>query len=245
MRSREGGRRPDELRALKLEVGAAPYAEGSCLVAMGSTRVLCAASVEEGLPRWREASGKGWVTAEYGMLPRSTHTRTSRERTSLKGRTQEIQRLIGRSLRSVTDLDVLGPRTVIVDCDVLQADGGTRTASIVGAAVALHRACRGLVEDGEIPRNPVREMVSAVSVGIVDGTVFLDLDYGEDSGAQVDMNVVATGGGRLIEVQGTAEGHPFTREEMDELMDTALAGIRSLVRAQEEALHAAPGGPDA
>lgn len=236
MRIRTDGRRPDEMRPLDLQLDAAPYAEGSCLIAVGNTRVLCTASVEEGLPRWREASGKGWVTAEYGMLPRSTHTRTSRERGSVKGRTQEIQRLVGRSLRSVTDLDVLGPRTVVVDCDVLQADGGTRTASITGAAIALHRACRHLVGEGLIDRNAVREMVSAVSVGVVDGEVLLDLDYGEDSTAQVDMNVVATEEGHLIEVQGTAEGHPFSRGEMDEMLDVALGGIELLVSAQHAAI---------
>ena len=236
MRTRSDGRRPDQMRPLDLQLDAAPYAEGSCLIAVGQTRVLCTASVEEGVPRWREASGKGWVTAEYGMLPRSTHTRTSRERGSVKGRTQEIQRLVGRSLRSVTDLDVLGPRTVVVDCDVLQADGGTRTASITGAAIALHRACRHLVGEGLIDRNAVREMVSAVSVGVVDGEVLLDLDYSEDSTAQVDMNVVATEEGQLIEVQGTAEGHPFSRGQMDEMLDLALGGIELLVSAQHGAI---------
>jgi ribonuclease PH len=170
------------------------------------------------------------------MLPRSTHTRTSRERGSVKGRTQEIQRLVGRSLRSVTDLDVLGPRTVVVDCDVLQADGGTRTASITGAAIALHQACRHLVGEGLIDRNAVREMVSAVSVGVVDGEVLLDLDYGEDSTAQVDMNVVATEEGKLIEVQGTAEGRPFSRGQMDEMLDLAIGGIELLVSAQHGAI---------
>ena len=226
----------DRLRPLSLTLDAAPYAEGYCLIAAGDTRVLCAASVEEGLPRWREAAGAGWVTAEYGMLPRSTHTRTRRERGSVKGRTQEIQRLIGRSLRSVTDLAVLGPRTVTLDCDVLQADGGTRTAAITGACVALHRACSILVERGDIERQPVRELVAAVSVGLVEGRVRLDLDYPLDVAAQVDMNVVATESARLVEVQGTAEGHPFARSELDTLLDLALGGIEELVDHQRRAL---------
>ncbi len=236
-------RAPDTLRTLTFEAGAAPYAEGSCLISAGGTRVLCAASVEEGLPRWREKSGHGWVTAEYGMLPRSTHTRTSRERGQVKGRTQEIQRLIGRSLRSVTDLPALGPRTITLDCDVLQADGGTRTASITGACVALHLACDGLVAEGLLDRNPVRELVAAVSVGIVDGEPRLDLDYPMDLAAQVDMNVVATESGRLVEVQGTAEGDPFTRDELDRLMDLALGGIERLLAEQRRAIAGArPGG---
>jgi len=226
----------DALRPLALELGAAPYAEGSCIISTGNTRVLCTASVEEGLPPWRERSGHGWVTAEYGMLPRATHTRTSRERRGAKGRTQEIQRLIGRSLRSVTDLPALGARTILVDCDVLQADGGTRTASITGAWLALAIACRGLVAEGLVARSPVDEPVAAVSVGIVDGTPMLDLDYPEDSSAQVDMNVVGTADGRLIEVQGTAEGDPFRRAELDRLVDLALEGILQLTRAQREAL---------
>jgi ribonuclease PH len=183
-----------------------------------------------------EGRRTGWVTAEYGMLPRSTHTRTSRERGKVKGRTQEIQRLIGRSLRSVTDLALLGPRTVTLDCDVLQADGGTRTASITGACVALHRALSRLVSQGEVDRHPMRDLVAAVSVGLVAGAPTLDLDYRQDFEAQVDMNVVGTGDGRLIEVQGTAEGDPFRREELDELLDLATAGIRILVAAQREAL---------
>jgi ribonuclease PH len=216
---------------------AVAYAEGSCLISTGNTRVLCSASVEEDLPDWRAASGKGWVTAEYGMLPRATHTRGSRERKGPKGRTQEIQRLIGRSLRSVTDLGALGPRTIILDCDVLQADGGTRTASITGAAVALAQACNHLVLEGEIPRNPLRELVAGVSVGILDRTPILDLDYSEDSKAQVDMNLVVTEGEKLVEVQGTAEGDPFARRELDELMDLGMEGIRSLIQAQKIALE--------
>ena len=234
--SRADGRSSGQLRALNLTLDSAPYAEGSCLISAGQTRVLCAASVQEGVPAWREKSGAGWVTAEYGMLPRSTHTRSARERGRVGGRTQEIQRLIGRSLRSVVDLIALGPRTVIVDCDVLQADGGTRTASVTGASAALWSAFDGLVNAGEMERNPMREMVAAVSVGIVDGEPLLDLDYPEDSTAQVDMNVVATEAGHFVEVQGTAEGHPFRREELDELLELAIEGILTLVRAQKAAL---------
>ena len=234
--SRNDGRSAGQLRALNLALDSAPYAEGSCLISAGQTRVLCAVSVEEGVPGWRERSGAGWVTAEYGMLPRATHTRSGRERGRLGGRTQEIQRLIGRSLRSVIDLEALGPRTVIVDCDVLQADGGTRTASITGASAALWSAFDGLVREGMIERNPMREMVAAVSVGIVDGCSVLDLDYPEDSTAQVDMNIVATEAGHFVEVQGTAEGHPFRRDELDELLELALWGIGKLIKAQKAVL---------
>jgi ribonuclease PH len=234
--SRTDGRSDGQLRTLDLTLDAVPYAEGSCLISAGQTRVLCAVSIEEGVPRWREKSGAGWVTAEYGMLPRSTHTRSGRERGRVGGRTQEIQRLIGRSLRSVVDLEALDGWTAIVDCDVLQADGGTRTASITGASTALWSAFDGLVKDGSIERNPMREMVAAVSVGIVDGQPVLDLDYPEDSSAQVDMNVVATEAGHFIEVQGTAEGNPFSREELDQLLGLAIEGIGSLVRAQKAAL---------
>ncbi|MHC4925182.1 MAG: ribonuclease PH, partial [Planctomycetota bacterium] len=192
-----------------------------------------------GVPRWREASGAGWVTAEYAMLPRATHTRTGRERTGPRGRTQEIQRLIGRSLRSVTDMELMGPLTVTVDCDVLQADGGTRTASITGACVALSLAGEWMVREGLCTRNPVRERVAAVSVGIVDGVPMLDLDYGEDSSAQVDMNVVGTQSGGLVEVQGTAEGDPFSRDELDALVDLALSGMEELLAAQAAALSEA------
>jgi ribonuclease PH len=236
MAARTGGRRADQLRPLSLELDAAPYAEGSCLVATGRTRVLCTASVTEGVPEWRERSGAGWVTAEYAMLPRATHTRTRRERDGVKGRTQEIQRLIGRSLRSVVDLRSLGPRTVTVDCDVLQADGGTRTASITGACVALTMAGAWLLDEGLVERNPVRQRVAAVSVGLVDGEPRLDLDYDEDSTAQVDMNVVATERLGLVEVQGTAEGDPFPRNDLDRLLDLALAGIEELLAAQALAL---------
>lgn len=234
--ARTGGRGTDAPRAVSIELGPAPYAEGSCLIATGETRVLCAASVTEGVPPWRERSGAGWVTAEYAMLPRATHTRTSRERTGAKGRTQEIQRLIGRSLRSVTDLKALGPWTVTVDCDVVQADGGTRTASITGAYVALALAMEWMLAEGLVERTPVLEPVAAVSVGLVDGVALLDLDYGEDSRAQVDMNVVGTRSGGLVEVQGTAEGEPFRRGQLDELLDLADAGLRTLFAAQMRAL---------
>jgi ribonuclease PH len=233
---RNSGRSPGALRPTTIELDTVPYAEGSCLISTGLTRVLCSASVQDELPEWREASGKGWVTAEYGMLPRATHTRGSRERKGPRGRTQEIQRLIGRSLRSVTDLGSLGARTIILDCDVLQADGGTRTASITGAAVALYLACARLVREGEITRNPMRELVAGVSAGLLDGTPILDLDYSEDSRAQVDMNLVATESWKLVEIQGTAEGDPFARDELTELIDLGLEGIRSLVQTQRKAL---------
>ena len=235
--TRHDGRSPGALRPTTIEIDTVSYAEGSCLIATGNTRVLCAASVEESVPDWRATSGKGWVTAEYGMLPRATHTRSSRERNGAKGRTQEIQRLIGRSLRSVTDLKILGSRSIILDCDVLQADGGTRTAAITGASVALALACRHLVSEGLVDRDPMREMVAAVSAGIFQGTAILDLDYPEDSRAQVDMNLVATESGKLVEVQGTAEGDPFSREELDEIMDLGMDGIRALVQAQKRALE--------
>jgi ribonuclease PH len=237
MAERADGRRFDENRPVSIDLDVAPYAEGSCTIATGQTRVLCTASVVPGLPPWRERSGHGWVTGEYAMLPRATHTRTGRERTGPKGRTQEIQRLIGRSLRSVTDLAAIGPYTITVDCDVLQADGGTRTAAITGACVALSLAGSWMVREGLVDRNPVRERVAAVSVGIVDGVPRLDLDYGEDVRAQVDMNVVGTETGGLVEVQGTAEGDPFRRDELDALLDLATAGIEGLLAAQARALR--------
>lgn len=236
---RSGGRTPADLRPLTIEMGWAPHAEGSCLISTGNTRVLCTASVEEGLPRWRAGGTAGWVTAEYAMLPRATHTRSGRERDGAKGRTQEIQRLIGRSLRSVMDLDALGPRTITLDCDVLQADGGTRTASVTGAWVALHEACRSLVAQGLIPAMPLVGGVAAVSVGVVNGIALLDLDYAEDSTAQVDLNLVATDTGRIIEVQGTAEGLPFERSELDQLLDLGFAGITRLVEGQRAAIRGA------
>lgn len=239
--NRSQGRRPDQLRPLVLEPHASPYAEGSCLIATGNTRVLCTASIEESLPPWRQKSGLGWVTAEYGMLPRATHTRSPRERSGAKGRTQEIQRLIGRALRSVCDLEALGPRQVTVDCDVLQADGGTRTAAITGAWVALALASRRLLAAGAVTRSFVVEGVAAVSVGLVDGAACLDLDYPEDVRAQVDMNLVATASGGLVEVQGTAEGAPFARRELDALLDLGLGGIRELLAAQARLLEKLPG----
>lgn len=240
MSTRDGGRRPDEGREITIEVGSAPYAEGSCLISTGNTRVLCAASVASGVPAWRERSGAGWVTAEYAMLPRSTHTRTGRERAGPKGRTQEIQRLIGRSLRSVTDMKALGQNTVTVDCDVLQADGGTRTAAITGAYVALSLASRWMLAEGWTERNALVEAVAAVSVGLVAGEPFLDLDYAEDFEAQVDMNVVGTQSGGLVEVQGTAEGDPFPRSDLDSLLDLATAGLETLFAAQAAALERGP-----
>lgn len=236
MADRPDGRRYDEPRPIGIETGVSPYAEGSCIISTGNTRVLCTASVVEGVPAWRERSGAGWVTGEYAMLPRATHTRSNRERNGPKGRTQEIQRLIGRSLRSVTDMSAMGLHTVTVDCDVLQADGGTRTAAITGACVALSLAGDWMVSEGMVDRNPVRERVAAVSVGIVDGAPSMDLDYREDVRAQVDMNVVGTQSGGLVEVQGTAEGDPFRRDELDALLDLATSGIEMLLAAQARAL---------
>ena len=236
MTDRSEGRSPSEPRTISIETGVAPYAEGSCIIATGNTRVLCTASVVQGVPPWRERSGAGWVTAEYAMLSRATHTRSGRERNGPKGRTQEIQRLIGRSLRSVTDMEALGQNTVTVDCDVLQADGGTRTASITGACVALALAGRWMMNESLLTRSPLRQRVAAVSVGVIDGEPRLDLDYPEDSRAQVDMNVVGTEGGGLVEVQGTAEGDPFSRQELDALIDLATAGLERLFAVQAQAL---------
>ncbi len=238
--SRHDGRAATELRPLKITRGFTRHAEGSVLVEAGGTRVLCTASVEESVPGFLRGKGSGWVTAEYGMLPRSTHTRTAREAAKGKqsGRTQEIQRLIGRSLRAVTDLAALGERQVTLDCDVLQADGGTRCASITGACVALYDALDRLVAAGRLARHPMRELVAAVSVGIVDGHPVLDLDYAEDSACDTDMNVVMTATGGIIEVQGTAEGAPFSRDELDTLLGLATAGIARIVKAQEAALVA-------
>jgi len=220
------------MRPVTLERGIAPYAEGSCLVSFGSTRVLCTASVEEGVPGWKRGSGEGWMTAEYAMLPRATRTRTSRERSQVGGRTQEIQRLIGRSLRSVANLPALGERTIWIDCDVIQADGGTRTASITGAFVALALACETLRLRDAVRTIPLSDYVAAISVGIVDGEPLLDLAYEDDSRAEVDMNVVKTGKGKFIEVQGTAEGQPFDRDALNTLLDLADYGIKQLVEKQ-------------
>jgi ribonuclease PH len=235
---RSGGRAAAALRPVTLERHHTRHAEGSVLVCFGDTRVLCTASVEEKVPPHKRGSGEGWVTAEYGMLPRSTHTRSDREaaRGKQSGRTQEIQRLIGRSMRSVFDLSALGERTIHLDCDVIQADGGTRTAAITGAFVAAHDAVTWLLGQGRIAASPIRDFVAAVSVGIVQGTPMLDLEYTEDSACDTDMNVVMTGTGGFVEVQGTAEGVPFTRAEMDALLGLAAGGIDELVRLQKQAL---------
>jgi ribonuclease PH len=236
--TRPDGRAAGELRPVRYELGFQEWAAGSVLFSMGRTRVLCAASVSEETPRWLRGSGKGWVTGEYSMLPASTTERSPREvnRGRPGGRTQEIQRLIGRALRSVTDLRLLGERMITVDCDVLQADAGTRTASITGGYLALALAVAGLAEAGAVPDGVLRDSVAAVSVGIVDGEPLLDLCYDEDAGAEVDCNVVMTGGGDLVEVQGTAEGAPFTRAQLDELLDLAAVGIVGLSGIQRAAL---------
>ncbi len=235
---RPSGRKPDELRPVRISRSYTRHAEGSVLIEFGDTRVLCTASIDEKVPPFLKGQGKGWVTAEYGMLPRATNTRTQREAATGKqsGRTQEIQRLIGRSLRAVADLGALGERTIQIDCDVIQADGGTRTAGITGAFVALHDAVRLLADKRAIAAWPLREFVAAVSVGICEGVAVLDLDYAEDSQCETDMNVVMTGDGGLVEVQGTAEGAPFSRAQLDAMVDLAGAGIRQLIAAQRSAL---------
>jgi ribonuclease PH len=229
-------RAPNQLRQVKLQRGIAPYAEGSCLINFGHTQVLCTATVEEMVPDWRKNAAAGWVTAEYAMLPRATHKRTRRERGSVGGRTQEIQRLIGRALRAAVDMKALGERQIIVDCDVLVADGGTRTASITGAAVALYDACSWLQQQRKIDAMPMRELVAAVSVGVIGGEPRLDLEYSEDVIADVDMNLVALESGGLVEVQGTAEHNSYSRPELDLLLDLGLTGIRDLIAAQRSAL---------
>jgi ribonuclease PH len=236
--SRPDGRRPDQLRDVKITRGWLDHAEGSVLVEFGATRVLCAASVQEDLPRWRRGSGQGWVTAEYAMLPRSTNTRTDREsvRGRIGGRTHEISRLIGRSLRACFDPKALGENTIIIDCDVLQADGGTRTAAITGGYVALVDAIGWLKERKRTKGEPLTTSVAAVSVGIVDGQPRLDLCYSEDVAAETDMNVVCTGDGRFVEVQGTAEREPFDRKLLDELLDLGVAGCAQLTKIQQAAL---------
>ena len=235
---RRDGRSDDALRSVRLETGVSKHAEGSCLARFGDTQVLCTASVEDRVPPHVLGTGAGWVTAEYGMLPRSTNERMPREaaRGRQGGRTMEIQRLIGRALRAAVELGALGPRTVTVDCDVLQADGGTRTAAITGGFVALALAARALRRQGALAKDPVRRHVAAVSVGILEGAVRLDLDYDEDSRAEVDLNVVATGELELVEVQGTAEGKPFRRADLDRMIDAALRGIAELKALQERAL---------
>lgn len=236
--TRSGGRAADQLRPVRITRGFTVHAEGSVLIEFGQTRVLCTASVEEKVPPHKRGSGEGWVTAEYGMLPRATHTRSDREaaRGKQSGRTQEIQRLIGRSMRAVFDLRALGERTIHLDCDVLQADGGTRTAAITGAFVAAQDAVNKLLAEGTIAASPIRGHVAAISVGIVEGTPLLDLEYIEDSACDTDMNVVMTGAGHFVEVQGTAEGVAFTRAEMDALLGLADQGIQQLVQLQQQAL---------
>ena len=236
--ARGDGRAPDALRAVRITRRYTRHAEGSVLVEFGETKVLCTASVEERVPAFLKGKGRGWLTAEYGMLPRATHTRSDREaaRGKQSGRTQEIQRLIGRSMRSVFDLEQLGERTITLDCDVLQADGGTRTASITGAFVAAHDAVAALLAAGTLAASPVRDFVAGISVGVIDGVALLDLDYAEDSRCDTDMNVVMTAAGGFVEVQGTAERMPFSRDEMGRLLDLATRGIASLIAAQRAAL---------
>ncbi|AXK39372.1 ribonuclease PH [Crenobacter cavernae] len=236
---RPSQRSADALRAVKLTRRYTCHAEGSVLVEFGDTKVICTASVDETVPGFLKGKGQGWVTAEYGMLPRSTNSRMRREAASGKqsGRTQEIQRLIGRSLRAVVDLQKLGERQIVIDCDVIQADGGTRTASITGAFVALHDAISGLIAAGKLAESPIKDFVAAISVGVVDGEAVLDLDYPEDSACDTDMNVVMTASGRFIEVQGTAEGEPFSRQEMNALLELAEKGIAELIAEQKRALE--------
>ena len=242
--TRPDGRAPDELRPVTITTGVQEYAEGSALVGFGRTRVLCAASVDAEVPRWRRGSGLGWVTAEYAMLPRATNERTQREvtRGRLGGRTQEIQRLVGRSLRAAVDLRALGEHAVVVDCDVLQADGGTRTAAITGAWVALSLALDALVERGNLRRRPALEPLAAVSVGVVAGVPVVDLCYAEDAVAEVDMNVVMVGDGRFVELQGTAEGAPFDRGQLDAMLALATTGCAALFPVQADAAGLLPSG---
>ena len=240
--TRPDGRRPSDLRPVTIQVNPILHAEGSALIRMGNTVVLCTASVQEEVPKWLKGQGKGWVTAEYALLPRSTHERTPRERSGPRGRTQEIQRLIGRSLRAAVDLEALGERQIIVDADVLQADGGTRTAAITGGYVALAMARRRLVEAGEVSAKVFKPAVAAVSVGVVEGVPLLDLCYEEDLNASVDMNVVMNAVGDFVEIQGTAEGEPFSRETLNALLDLAWAGIQRLLKAQQEAIREAGAG---
>ncbi|MFQ5817376.1 MAG: ribonuclease PH [Terriglobia bacterium] len=236
---RADGRAPDQLRPVKLTPDFLPHAEGSVLIEMGATRVLCTASVEDNVPFWRKGTRQGWITGEYGMLPRATQRRTPREagRGRASGRTQEIQRLIGRALRAVARLDTLGERTIIVDCDVLQADGGTRTAAITGGYVALALACQRLIDLRILPTLPLTDALAAVSVGIVDDQLLLDLSYQEDSRAQVDMNVVLTRTGHLVEIQATAEGRAFTQPELEQLLQLGRKGVTQLIALQQELLH--------
>jgi ribonuclease PH len=230
------GRSSSQIRPISIETGVTRYAEGSVLIRAGHTHVLCTASVEESVPKWLEGKGQGWITAEYSMLPRATHTRSKRDREKVSGRTQEIQRLIGRALRAMVDLKGLGERSVMIDCDVLQADGGTRTASITGACVALAMALGKLEKEGKLPGKAWIDTVAALSVGMKEGKVLVDLDYNEDSSCDVDMNFVVTGKGQFVEVQGTAERKGFTKAELDNMTDGALAGIEQLKKAQLQAL---------
>jgi ribonuclease PH len=238
MSGRPSERQPSELRKVRFSAGFTKHAEGSVLVEFGATRVLCTASIDSSVPAFLKGSGSGWITGEYGMLPRATHTRSRREATRGQqgGRTLEIQRLIGRSLRAAADLQALGPRTVTLDCDVLQADGGTRTASISGAYVALRIAIDALLASGDLDRNPLHGQIAAVSVGICGGLPVLDLDYAEDATAETDMNVVMNDAGAIVEIQGTAEGHAFRRDELDQLLDLAEVGIRSIMEEQNRSL---------
>jgi len=235
-KSKRAERGVSELRPITFERGVAPYAEGSCLITFGATRVLCTASVEDGVPGWKRGSGEGWLTAEYAMLPRATRTRTSRERAQLGGRTQEIQRLIGRSVRAMLNDFKFGEFTMKLDCDVLVADGGTRTAAVTGAAIAIVDAFDWMVSTGKLTETPVKRRVAAVSVGVIDGEARLDLDYEEDVRAEVDMNVVMSSEGEFVEVQGTGEHGTFDRGQLDELLELAISGIRSLDAAQTKAL---------
>jgi ribonuclease PH len=237
--TRRDGRKPEDLRPVRITRNYVKHAEGAVLVEVGETRVICTASVEDRVPPFLRGAGQGWVTAEYGMLPRATTTRTPREAGRTGGRTHEIQRLVGRSLRAVVELTRLGERTITVDCDVIQADGGTRTAAITGGFLALADCLHGLQSAGRLVQEPLRDRVAATSVGLVAGTALLDLDYSEDSTAEVDMNVVATGEGELVEVQGTAEGKPFPRADLERMLDAALDGVARLKQLQEAALRAA------
>ena len=233
-RTRSYGRAANEMRPVTLTREVLKHAAGSCMAEFGDTRVLCAATIEEGVPRWRKGSRAGWVTAEYAMLPASTNRRSPREQRGRKGRSMEIERLIGRSLRTVVDMRALGEITITVDCDVIQADGGTRTASVTGAWVALHDALMGMVRANKLPRLPLEGQVAAVSMGILEGVALLDLDYGEDSNAQADINLVGTADGRIIEVQGTGEQSPFDRVQLNELLDLGQEGIKKLVELQRK-----------
>jgi len=234
---RPDGRKNDQLRTTVIEKDFTKYAEGSVLLSMGDTKVICTASIEEGVPRWMKGKEEGWVTAEYALLPRATHTRVNRDRQKVSGRTIEIQRLIGRSLRSVIDFIKLGERTIMIDCDVIQADGGTRTASITGAFVALKIAVNDLLKNKVLEEDPIIENVAAISVGLVENQDRLDLVYEEDSSAQVDMNIIMTESGKIVEVQGTAEGLPFTRKQLDDLTDLGEKGVKELIAFQKEAVN--------